>query len=106
MPSKDVPDIGFFPDFDKFVHVCLYLGFAWLLCWSLKTENRPFFYFLILLFAFGWGSFMEVSQFLMHEGRNFEFFDIISNTTGASIGIIIYHFMAIWIKKQSDLNKK
>jgi VanZ family protein len=68
MPSKDVPDIGFFPDFDKFVHVCLYLGFAWLLCWSLKTENRPFFYFLILLFAFGWGSFMEVSQFLMKAG--------------------------------------
>jgi glycopeptide antibiotics resistance protein len=93
MPSEDVPDIALFEGFDKFVHVCLYLGFAWLLCWSLRVERKPFLYYLILLLSFMWGLLMEIFQFLMHFGRAFEWFDILSNTSGALIGILIYRLM-------------
>jgi len=95
MPSDDVPDVSLFEGFDKFVHVCLYLGFAWLLCWSLNVENRPAVYHLILLLSFTWGIVMEIFQYMMHFGRGFEWFDIISNTSGALIGIIIYRLMLL-----------
>jgi glycopeptide antibiotics resistance protein len=93
MPADDVPDVSLFEGFDKFVHICLYLGFAWLLCWSLHVEKKPFVYYLILLLSFTWGLLMEIFQYLMHLGRAFEWFDIISNTSGALIGIIIYRLM-------------
>ena len=101
MPSKDVPNINLFEGFDKFVHICLYLGFAWLLCWSFHIEKRTSFYYLILILTFSWGIVMEIFQYEMHLGRAFEILDIISNTSGALTGIIIYILM-IKIKRPDN----
>jgi VanZ family protein len=94
LPPNDFPDIPLFPGADKIIHTCMYLGLTWLACWSMHAETNRFWYFLIILFAIGWGIVMEIFQFLMHMGRSFEFYDIIGNSIGTLIGVLIYILMA------------
>jgi VanZ family protein len=94
LPPNDFPDIPLFPGADKIVHTGLYLGLAWLASWSMHAEIKHKWYYLIILFSIGWGAMMEIFQFLMHLGRSFEFNDIISNSIGTLIGVLIYILMA------------
>jgi VanZ family protein len=105
MPSKDIPDISPFVGFDKLVHICLYLGFAWLLCWALHAERKSSNYFLVLLICILLGLIMETFQFLMHEGRSFELFDVFANTSGAIVGLIIYNWISKKISFENRINK-
>jgi len=94
LPPNDLPDIPLFPGADKIVHTCMYLGLAWLACWSMHAEVKRKWYFIIILFSISWGIMMEIFQFLMHLGRSFEFYDIVSNSIGTLIGVLIYILMA------------
>ncbi|MCX6237767.1 MAG: VanZ family protein [Bacteroidia bacterium] len=93
LPSNDLPEISLFPGADKIVHTCMYLGLAWLACWSMHSELKPKWYYLIILFSIGWGAMMELFQFLMNMGRSYEFNDIVSNSIGTMIGVLIYMLM-------------
>jgi len=104
LPPNDLPDIPLFPGADKIVHTCMYLGLTWLSCWSMHAEFKRIWYFLIILFSIGWGTVMEIFQFLMHMGRSFEFYDIIGNSMGTLIGVLIYILMAQQ-KRNIDLRK-
>jgi VanZ family protein len=33
---------------------------------------------------------MEVFQFEMHLGRSYSFYDMLANTTGSTVGILVY----------------
>lgn len=94
LPPNDLPDIPLFPGADKIVHTCMYLGLAWLACWSMHAEVKRKWYYIIILFSISWGIMMEIFQFLMHLGRAFEFYDIVSNSIGTLIGVLIYILMA------------
>lgn len=94
LPPNDFPEIPLFPGADKIVHTCMYLGLAWLACWSMHAEIRHVWYYLIIIFSIGWGAIMEFFQLLMHVGRSFDFNDIIGNSIGTLIGILIYILMA------------
>lgn len=94
LPPNDLPDIPLFPGADKIVHTCMYLGLAWLACWSMHAEVKWKWYYIIILFSISWGIMMEIFQFLMHLGRSFEFYDIVSNSIGTLIGVLIYILMA------------
>lgn len=94
LPPNDFPEIPLFPGADKIVHTCMYLGLAWLACWSMHAEIKRIWYFLIILFAISYGVIMEIFQFLMHLGRSFDYYDMIGNSIGALIGVLIYIFMA------------
>ena len=94
LPPNDLPDIPLFPGADKIVHTCMYLGLAWLACWAMHAEVKRKWYYIIILFSISWGVMMEIFQFLMHLGRSFEFYDIISNSIGTLIGVLIYILMA------------
>jgi len=94
LPPNDLPDIPLFPGADKIVHTCMYLGLAWLACWSMHAEIKHKWYYIIILFSIGWGVMMEIFQFLMHLGRAIEFYDIVSNSIGTLIGVLIYILMA------------
>jgi len=94
LPPKDFPDIRLFAGADKIIHICMYLGLTWLACWSMHAETKRMWYFLIILFSISWGTIMEIFQFLMHLGRSFEFYDIIGNSIGTLIGVLIYILMA------------
>ncbi len=93
MPSRDLPQFTIFPEIDKAVHICMYLGLSFLACWSyeIKRERMQPLY-LLLAGVFMYGVLMEILQRTMHNGRNFDFRDMLANLTGAIIGIIIYRY--------------
>jgi VanZ family protein len=90
LPSKDFPELPLFSGIDKVVHFCMYFGLTILACWSMHAEVRHRWYFIVVLFAIGWGVTMEIFQLLMHLGRSFDLYDILANSMGALIGAIIY----------------
>jgi len=94
LPPNDFPELPLFPGADKVVHTCLYLGLAWLACWSMHAEHKKIWYFLIILLSISWGAIMELFQFLMHLGRSFDLYDILGNSIGTLIGVLIYTIMA------------
>jgi len=104
LPPNDFPDIPLFPGADKIVHTCLYLGLVWLACWSMHAEIKHNWYYLIVIFAIGWGAAMELFQLLMHMGRSFDLYDIAGNSIGSLIGALIYFLMAK-MKKNIDYRK-
>ena len=104
LPPNDFPDIPLFPGADKIVHTCMYLGLAWLACWSMHAEIKHIWYYLIILFSISWGVVMEIFQYIMHLGRSFDLYDIAGNSFGTLIGVLIYILMA-QIKKRMDIGK-
>jgi len=99
LPTNDFPQLPLFPGADKIVHICMYLGLAVLACWSMHAEIKRQWYFAVVFFAIGWGTMMEIFQFLMHMGRSFEFYDILANSIGALIGVSIYMIL-VQLNKQ------
>ena len=72
----------------------MYLGAAFLACWSMDLGLKrmmPVYYLLAGVFMYG--VLMEFLQRTMHNGRNFEFKDMIANLTGAIVGILIYRYL-------------
>lgn len=94
MPAEDVPDLALFEGIDKVAHFCMYLGFTWLMCWSLHTELKNKLNYYIVALAVGWGLLMEILQLFMHLGRAFEWFDVVANGAGSLSGVILYNLMA------------
>jgi VanZ family protein len=93
MPVNDLPHITVYQGFDKAVHLSMYLGLSFLACWCFRITRKnmaPF--YILLAMVFSWGLLMEILQRTMHNGRNFEFRDMIANLTGAIIGLLIYRF--------------
>jgi VanZ family protein len=93
MPSYDLPEITKFPQFDKVVHVSMYLGLSFLVCWSFEIHRdrmKPI--YILLTAVFMYGVLMEILQRTMHNGRSFDFRDMLANLTGAVIGIAIYRY--------------
>jgi VanZ family protein len=94
LPSYDIPDISLFPGADKLVHICMYLGLAFLACWVHDIgHHRIWFIYLLLAGVFMYGVLMEILQRTMHNGRDFDFKDLLANLTGAIIGLLIYKYL-------------
>ncbi len=70
----------------------MYLILSVLGCWALKAEENRNEIWLIIPVAIGWGILMEFIQLELGSGRSFSWYDIIANTTGVVVGIIIYVF--------------
>lgn len=94
LPMRDLPHIHEFPGFDKLVHFSMYFIFSILLSWALKTELNYNWLFLVVPVTVGWGVFMEFMQLSMHLGRSFDVNDIIANSIGVVVGIVLYLFLA------------
>ncbi len=90
IPANEVPQISWFEGVDKVVHFCMYLGFTWLLSWTLNLASKVFVSFLIIILSIGWGLLMEILQMIMHFGRTFEWMDVLANSLGALVGVMIY----------------
>ncbi len=103
MPASDLPHIAVFSSFDKAAHFIMYLGLSFLVCWGLdlsRIRMRPI--YLLLSGVFMWGVLMEILQRTMHNGRNFDFRDMIANLAGAWVGILIYRYFD---RKRTDAKK-
>lgn len=94
LPSYDIPDIELFAGADKVVHIVMYLGLSFLASWNYDiSHKRMKFMYLLLAGVFMYGVIMEILQRTMHNGRDFDFKDMIANLTGTIIGMLIYRFL-------------
>ncbi len=92
LPPQDLPKVQLFRGADKAIHLTMYLIFSILSCWALKAEENRYAIWLIIPVTIGWGILMEFIQFEMRSGRSFSWYDVIANTTGVAVGIVIYVF--------------
>jgi VanZ family protein len=75
------------PHFDKVGHFGMYGIWVYLLALSMKKPGDPHPPFLLpVLIGAGAGILLEFGQRWMHQGRSFEYADMIANTLGALIG--------------------
>ena len=101
MPSRDLPHFTVIKEIDKVVHICMYLGLSFLACWSFEIRRdrmKPL--YIMLAGVFMYGVLMEILQRTMHNGRDFDFKDMIANLTGTIIGMLIYRFLD---RKRSEM---
>lgn len=99
LPPTDLPQVVLFRGADKIIHLTMYLVFAMLGCWALKSEENRQRIFLIILVTVGWGIFMEFMQLQMHAGRSFSWLDELANATGVFTGILLYTLISYRISK-------
>lgn len=90
IPPQSFPKLPLFEGADKLVHIMMYLVFSVLSSWALKIELYRQRVWLIIPVIIGWGILMEFIQLEMRMGRSFSWYDILANTTGATIGILFY----------------
>jgi len=94
LPMYDLPEVSLFPGAEKMVHFSMYFGMAVLACWSLDlSSNRIRKMYWLLLGVFMYGVLMEILQRTMHNGRSFEFRDMIANLAGAVAGLLVYRYL-------------
>jgi VanZ family protein len=92
-PGKDIPQVNV-PFVDKWVHLLLFGGFAflWLCARPVRTAKWLISLFLISLAL---GCAIELLQgFLVSLGRSMELMDVIADSAGGLLGITIFCLLA------------
>jgi VanZ family protein len=75
---------------DKFVHFTFY--FVFVILWSQFVKSKGLnskAKFMILLSAMGYGILMEICQELFTETRTADVLDVLANSLGAALGLIV-----------------
>ena len=106
MPVDVLPDFTVNKGIDKVIHVGMYLGLALVAGWSFnitRKRMKPVFYLLAGVFM--WGVLMEILQRTMHNGRNFDFRDMVANLSGAIIGLLIFRHLDKMRETLKDRNE-
>jgi VanZ family protein len=86
------PKVSLMPGYtDKITHFVFYFGFVFL--WGNvflpKTQSRKNIFLKVLTTAILVGTLMEILQETLTQNRTFDWLDILANSTGALIGILI-----------------
>ena len=84
-----IPNFKFF-EMDKLIHLTMY--FILILLWGINLISFKFSLIKILFLTIFFGLLIETLQYLLPLGRYFDIGDIIANSVGAIIGIIILLF--------------
>ena len=86
---RAIPNFKFF-EMDKLIHLTMY--FVLILLWGINLISFKFSLIKILFLTIFFGLLIETLQYLLPFGRYFDLGDIIANSVGAIIGIIILLF--------------
>ena len=86
---RAIPNFKFF-EMDKLIHLTMY--FILILLWGINLISFKFSLIKILFLTIFFGLLIETLQYLLPFGRYFDLGDIIANSVGAIIGIIILLF--------------
>ncbi len=91
MPSSDIDSfkIIHFRGLDKIIHFVCYLVLSFL--WMGAFKNRYGSIKYIIFFTLTFGGLMEILQFYLLLGRSLEVGDMIANTLGVFLGIILFN---------------
>ena len=90
--SNNIPDIKLL-SWDKLVHAVIYFVLVFL--FTLGLAPKSLYQFSFLVFSISLGALMEFMQSWMHNGRHFDYADMLANTVGA---IIAYIFCKTFLK--------
>ncbi len=99
IPGGALPPVNWLGmlQFDKIVHLCLYFAMCILmylsLIYELKTRlsgNQAL--MASAVFAILFGLLMEILQSNLNTGRYFDIFDVVANTIGVFIAVLIVYF--------------
>lgn len=91
---SNLPEVGI-NYFDKMAHVFVYFILTITLLWAVLKKNKRNFISLTTLFmvfasSIMYGILIEILQFSITTGRNFEIPDIIANIVGCIFGVLLY----------------
>jgi VanZ family protein len=110
MPGKDVPDISWLDsiNFDKWVHMGLFGGLTFLLCWPLKTSvysrrERVHLFIKIALVSSIWGLIVEFLQRFYIPGRDYDLWDWAADSLGSFLALLIC--LKYFVKNPVDHSK-
>lgn len=94
IPTKEMPKLShFLIPIDKIIHVFIFLAltFLWLsYINSLLNNTKPIVLFFILVVCLLYGILIEVIQEFYLSSREAEFFDIIADLLGVSLGLLFF----------------
>lgn len=100
-PGSNIPSLPKFPGFDKLVHFTLFFGlvFLWNRVWNRGEINLKKISLNYLVFGIIFAIFTEYLQMSV-PGRSFDYFDIVANISGGTLGMLLYVYLT---EKQSKL---
>ena len=102
MPGTSVPKMDM--PLDKVVHVSIHAGlfFLWSMFGLQKIQNRrhKFFYSSIAFLCLLYGIIIEVLQELFVPLRHADVMDIVANTAGLFLGIVLLYTYRKYFKKE------
>ena len=94
-PSRDLPKVPTFPNMDKLIHFTLYFIFTFLSLFSSSIRNgRNIPWVIVMIFTICITT--EFLQKIMPYGRSFDYYDMLANSCGIIIGLLLFNY----IKKQ------
>jgi len=90
---SELPDVLWWEYQDKVAHLLAYVvfGVLWGLTW-LFTRKINFwnpYFFVIITASIGYGTIVEVLQQTMTTSRTADFWDVIANTVGVILGVVV-----------------
>lgn len=79
---------------DKLVHLILYITFVilWYLAWPKWKRSYSY---VLLVVGIMYGVLIEILQSEMSLGRSYDIADILANTIGAILGVILIPFISL-----------
>ena len=90
MPGGNADKMMFgIPHFDKIGHFGMYAGWAFLVFGALPGKSVRFAFFFTLLLCGMSGVLLEFGQLYLATGRSFEVADMVANTLGAFVGLLV-----------------
>ena len=79
---------------DKWVHIAFFSLLSFLWCWSLVLRKKLLLFFGLTVF---YGLLVEVCQHQFVSNRSFDLLDLVADSIGSSVGILV------WRKKNKPL---
>ncbi len=106
MPPQDVDKIKFIdiPYLDKIVHFGLYFVLALLIMAILtlnsKLKHSSWSYVITIFSCLFYGWLIELMQRSFFPGRSYEMLDVVADTAGAVVGVLLYKTIRRLVKRE------
>lgn len=94
LPSSELPNVLITTD-DLIIHGGVYGVYGLLLSWALHKSDTYSFKARVGIWTFAtlFGVLVEIAQATLTQYRQFEFLDMLANSTGALLAISIFHLI-------------
>jgi VanZ family protein len=89
LPGSTLPKTGWFTDIqlDKWVHIGLFAVLVFLFCSAFNSVSKRI--WIVLVAAVAYGFIVEVVQKNWVSNRSFDLYDVLADTAGSIIGLVV-----------------